>query len=97
MVMKETDIKILKKIEKENRNWAPRTRSGYVNAVNRYIEFHNMSLTELIKEANNELNKGIRWKDQKLKDRLLRFRAWLYNKYLLKTARRIKHITPNII
>ena len=87
MVMIEEDKKILDKIQNTNRNWKQKTRNAYNNAINRYTEFHEKSLTELIKEANKDEKNKINWKNRKLRNRLMTFRAHLYDKYVLRTAK----------
>jgi hypothetical protein len=86
MMMKEEDIKILEQM-KTNKGWANQTLYGYKTAVMSCTDFNKKSLTELINEADEEENSGIRWKDRSLKTRLINFRTHLYEKYLVRTAK----------
>jgi len=87
MIMKKEDIKIMDRIAKTNRNWTRTSRLNYNTAITRYTEFNNKSLKELIQEAEKEDKEGIRWNERKLRERLLNFRAFLYDKYILRTAK----------
>ena len=69
------------------RNLSPKTKQGYFNALNCYIGFNNIDFKSLLEEAENEEIKGIRWKDRKLKQRLINFRVFLQEKYLVSTAK----------
>ena len=69
------------------RNLSPKTKQGYFNALNCYIGFNNLGFKSLLEEAENEEIKGIRWKDRKLKQRLIHFRVFLQEKYLVSTAK----------
>ena len=69
------------------RNLNKRTIYGYNNAIKLYTNFNNMSLSELLKEAEKDEEKGIRWKNRKIKMRLLNFRVFLQNNYLISTAK----------
>ena len=80
-----TNKEILEEISAA-RNYADRTILGYNTALNNYTSFHNMSMHELIKEAEEEEEKGIRWKHRKLKQRLLDYRQYCLDNYLLTTA-----------
>ena len=68
------------------RNYAPRTQKSYRTVINNYTSFTEKPLWELISEAEEEEKKGIRWKDRKLKQRLMDYRQYLYENYLLSTA-----------
>lgn len=57
----------------------------YKNAVKQYCEYHQLSLYELIQEADQEEEKAIRWKNRKLKTRLISFRQHLVEKYKKNT------------
>ena len=69
------------------RNLNKRIIYGYNNAIKLYTNFNNMSLSELLKEAEKDEEKGIRWKNRKIKMRLLNFRVFLQNNYLISTAK----------
>ena len=46
------------------RNLNKRTVYGYNNAIKLYTKFNNKSLSELIKEAENDEENGVRWKNR---------------------------------
>lgn len=69
------------------RNLNKRTVYGYNNVIKLYTNFNNMSLSELLKEAEKDEEKGIRWKNRKIKMRLLNFRVFLQNNYLISTVK----------
>lgn len=71
-----------------SRNLKPRTRKGYQYSLKQYTTFHNMTLKELLQEAETEEEQGIRWKHRTLKTRLINFRNWLQNNYLNNTAKK---------
>jgi len=59
------------------RNLSPGSVRVYRHALNKYMEFNNMNLAELIDEADHEEEQGIRWKRRTLKHRLIDFRNYL--------------------
>lgn len=69
------------------RNLNKRTVYGYNNAIKLYMDFNKMSLSELLKEAEKDEENGIRWKNRKIKMRLLNFRVFLQNNYLISTVK----------
>ena len=69
------------------KNHSPKTRLVYQRAVKKYEGFFSMSLSELIEEAEQEEEQGIRWKKRKLKRRLLTFRQYLIENYALNTVK----------
>ena len=69
------------------RNLNNRTVYGYKNAIKLYTNFNNMSLSELLKEAENDEENGVRWKNRKIKQRLLNFRVFLQRHYLISTVK----------
>ena len=69
------------------RNLSNRTVYGYKNSIKLYTDFNEMSLSALLKEAENDEENGIRWKNRKLKERLLDFRLFLQEKYLITTVK----------
>jgi len=78
--------KLLKQLAEE-RNLNPITVRDYKHAINRYTGFFNQSLTSLLAEAEEEEEKGIRWKNRRLKTRLLKYRRYLVEKYQTRTIR----------
>ena len=66
------------------KNHRPKTRESYLRSINTYCEFHNMTMEELIDEAEAEEDKP--WKKRKLKRRLLTFRHYLIEEYKKNTV-----------
>lgn len=62
------------------------TAEQYQIALNFYSKFQEKPLSELLSEADAEEEQGIRWKNRKLKQRLLKYRNYLYEKYVKSTA-----------
>ena len=67
------------------KNHSERTQLLYKYAVKRYTEFCSMSMEELLEEAEQEEDKGIKWKKRTLKRRLLTFRQHLLQNHTLNT------------
>ena len=84
--MKETDEKIIEYYA-ETRNLHSETKRNYTIYLRHYTEYHQMALKELLDEAENEEEKGIRWKHRTLKKRLIEYRTHLYNTYAPSTAK----------
>lgn len=70
-----------------NRNIAYKTEQSYNHALNCYIECQNKTFHDLLKEADQEEELGIRWKNRKLKQRLINFRLYLQENYLISSAK----------
>ena len=83
--MNMTNTEILEEIALV-RNHGPQSKKTYRRAMNHYCEFHQMTMQELLDEADAEEEAGIRWKHRKLKTRLLNFRQWLINKEYKKAT-----------
>ena len=83
--MDDIDKKILKEISLA-RNFAFKTKQSYKNAMIVYTKFQNKSFHDLLDEAENEEEMGIRWKKRKLKQRLIEFRVFLIDEYLISTS-----------
>lgn len=66
----------------KSRNLKPISKKAYKASIKLYTEYHQMTLQDLIKEAEIEEDTGIRWKRRKLKRRLIDFRTFLAEKYL---------------
>ena len=81
------DEKILKEIQ-QTRNISKSTYALYRIVIMQYSEMNNKTMYELILEAEEEEEERIRWKKRKIKKRLLKYRSFLYNKYLHTTAKR---------
>lgn len=71
----------------EIRNLTLRTKHGYKNSLNIYTCFQDENFVNLLKEADYEEEKGIRWKNRKLKQRLINFRLFLNDKYMISSAK----------
>ena len=69
------------------RNYAKHTRKTYNTVINNYTKFQGLTLHELILEAEAEEEEGIRWKHRKLRTRLMNYRQYLLDNYLVSTAR----------
>ena len=82
----ETDDQLIDYFSK-TRKLHPNTKRGYELYIRQYAEFNNMTMTELLQEAEDEEEAGIRWKHRKLKKRLIDFRAYLYENYAYETAK----------
>ena len=63
----------------KDRNVRKSTRKGYESALKNYTQFHNMTIEELIKEAQEDEKEKIILKDRKIKKRLLNYRTYLFN------------------
>lgn len=63
------------------------SQTVYKTSLMKYSNFNNMSLYELIKEAETEEDKGIRWKRSTLLNRLENFRAYLVQNFSENTAK----------
>jgi len=69
------------------RNHGKASRHIYRRAVNHYCNFNQMTMQELLDEADQEEEQGIRWKRRKLKQRLLRYRQYLIQQYKKSTVK----------
>ena len=72
----------------------PQTQKLYRITLNEYIEYQQLTLHELLTEAEQEEEQGIRWKHRTLKKRLLEYRVYLHQKHAVNTA---KHRFTRII
>lgn len=66
------------------RNLAPNTIKNYKQSIKNYTESQEMSLTELLEEAETEEEQGIRLKNRTLKKRIITFQNHLLQKGLSK-------------
>jgi len=69
------------------RNLAFKTKQSYRNALNCYVIFNNKSFYELLKEADIEEDLCVRWKNRQLRQRLIKFRIYLYENYNISTSK----------
>jgi len=72
----------------EDKDLSTSTIAFYQSAVRAYEELNNMTLQELIEEADQEEENRIRWKSRKIKDRLVNFRNYLFANKSEGTAKR---------
>ena len=74
-------------------NHSHNTKRAYKTSLTLYSDFFNMSLHELLREAEDEENNGIKWKHSKLKTKLLEYRQHLLNNFSLNTVKaRLNHV-----
>ena len=71
----------------KSRNHIKTTEKSYRIIINQYANFNGLTMAELLDEAEDEEKQKIRWKDRKLKKRLIDYRAFLYDKYTYSTAK----------
>lgn len=79
------DQKILNQIY-ENRNLQGRSKQAYNDTVKNYTEFQKENMKTLIEEAITEEENGVRWRNRQLRQRLINYRTYLYQKYRKNTA-----------
>jgi integrase len=70
-------------------NHSPTTQKAYVYALKQYSNYFDMDLHEFLREAEDEENRGIKWKHRKIKTRLLEFRQHYLTNYALNTTRSV--------
>lgn len=69
------------------RGSSPSTQDHYRAASKLYQKLNDMTLEQLIDEADAEEENAIRWKNRKLRERLIAFRTYLYNTKAEGTAK----------
>lgn len=85
--MKREDTELLEEFKK-SRNLTQKTLNGYKTTLRLYIKIQGKTFKQLLYEAEQEEIKGIRWKNRKLKQRLIQFRTYLIeNKYYEKSLK----------
>lgn len=84
--LSKNDLNILNRFQNE-RGLSEKTMGGYYTALGLYTMYCNMNLQELLNEADEEEEKGIRWKKSKLKQKLLGFRSYLLTEYTHGTVK----------
>ncbi len=93
MIMKMSDEEILQEFC-HSRNHSPLTKNNYRSSIRIYTIFNQMSLYELLIEAEEEEIERLRWKEKTLRKRLINFRKYLLDNYLRSTAlTHLKRIT----
>lgn len=71
----------------EDRQSSKSTQSHYIASIKLYEALNKKSLTELIEEADNEEENSIRWKNRKIRERLIDFRNYLFSNKSEGTAK----------
>ena len=84
--MNEETEKILQQITSE-RNITHSSKRLYWNAVEQYEQVQGLPLKELLEEAENEEDQGIRWKHRKLRHRLTSYQNHMITNYKYGTAK----------
>ena len=79
------DKKILQEI-RQSKNLTLSSIKNYECAMRQYTTYNQMSMTELIQEAEKEEEDGVRWKHRTIRRRLIGFRAHLLQKYEYKAT-----------
>ena len=69
------------------RNSSQSTRSNYTRGIKHFERFTGKTLPELLNIADNEEINNISWKNSTLRPLLIKYRIFLYNKYMKKTAK----------
>lgn len=69
------------------RNSSPNTQKSYQRAVNTFELYFEKHLGEILIIAETEEDTGIPWRKSQLREYLIEFRGYLYNKYKSKTAK----------
>lgn len=86
--MSRTNEEILNEMH-VGKNHAENTKRKFKVTIDSYCEFHQMTLDELLNEADDEEEQKIRWKKRTLKKRLLNYRRYLvdnnYSKQTIQT------------
>ena len=79
------DKKILQEI-RQSKNLTLSSIKNYECAMRQYTTYNQMSMYELIQEAEKEEDNGVRWKHRQIRRRLIGFRAHLLQKYEYKAT-----------
>lgn len=79
------DKKILQEI-RQSKNLTLSSIRNYESALKQYTAYNQMSMHDLLKEAEAEEENGVRWKHRTLRRRLISFRAHLLQKYEYKAT-----------
>lgn len=82
----ETDEELLNYFVK-TRQLQKNTAASYAIFTKQYAELNNMTMVELLEEAEKEEESGARWKHRTLRKRLLNYRTFLYENYAASTAK----------
>lgn len=85
MTMKQGTKKILEQFCNE-RMLAESSRKMYSSSIKNYTDFQGVDMETLIKEAIADEDKGVGWRNRRLRQRLLDYRTYLSGEYLKHTA-----------
>lgn len=69
-------------------NHAQGTFFSYELSLRKYCEYFGMSLKELLYEAEEDENNGVKWKHSRLKAKLVEYRHYMYQHYAPGTVRK---------
>lgn len=69
-------------------NHAEKTQKNYENALRKYCEYFNQSILELLSESEEDENNNVKWKNCRLKAKLLEYRHHLLENSELNTAKK---------
>jgi len=78
--MYKEDKELLTRIAKA-KNLTQNTINNYHSAINKYTTYCGKSMAQLLEEAEQEEEDGIRWKRRKIRKRLIGYRASLIDEY----------------
>lgn len=78
------------------RNLAKTTKREYKKVIKSYTSFRELSLQELLDEAETEEKNGIRWKKRKIMQRFIDYRLYLVQKYSKKTVKNYFNVVERI-
>ena len=68
------------------KNHSPSTRNLYHIVTEQYCKYYEMTLPELLTEAEKEEDQQIKWKHRRLKQRLIEYRHYLIENYQKRTV-----------
>ena len=69
-------------------NHSKRTVRNYTNALRKYCEYYDLSLQELLDEAEEDEKNNVRWKYSRLRTKLIEYRHHLLEEYAWNTVRK---------
>lgn len=69
-------------------NHSKRTVRNYTNALRKYYEYYDLSLQELLDEAEEDEKNNVRWKYSRLRTKLIEYRHHLLKEYAWNTVRK---------
>ena len=69
-------------------NHAFGTTQSYELSLRKYCIYFDMSLKELLEEAEEDEMKGVKWKHSRLKSKLVEYRHYMFQNYAAGTVRK---------